>query len=186
MRPAGHFTLPENVLYAYYDRSDAWHARAVALIRDEAGGLIVPAPVIPEVDHLLGHRPGAKARLVFYRGLADGDYVIADLPIDRCERVVELNQRFADLDLGFVDGAVVAIAEATSVRRIATPGRRRRSKKNAGGACAPPAFSFQGSRSDDLVAVELHGSFLPNGDEAEQRRQRRRHARFHRTGGRFP
>jgi predicted nucleic acid-binding protein len=112
------------ILYAYYDRSDAWHAPALALVRVEARGLIVPAPVVPEVDHLLGHRLGARARQVFYRGLADGDYVIADLPLDRYERVAELNRRFADLDLGFVDAAVVAIAEAIGVPRIATADRR--------------------------------------------------------------
>jgi predicted nucleic acid-binding protein len=35
-----------------------------------------------------------------------------------------LNRRFADLDLGFVDAAVVAIAEATGIRRIGTADRR--------------------------------------------------------------
>lgn len=116
--------LDTGVLYAYYDRSDAWHARALAVVRAEAGGLIVPAPVVPEVDHLLGHRLGAKARSVFYRGLIDGDYVVVDLPHDRYERVADLNRRFADLNLGFVDAAVIAIAEATGVPRIATTDRR--------------------------------------------------------------
>jgi uncharacterized protein len=112
--------LDTGILYAYYDRSDAWHARAVAVVRHEAGGLIVPAPVIPEVDHLLGRRLGAKARQVFYRGLIDGDYVVSDLPHDRFARVADLNRRFADLDLGFVDAAIVAIAEAVGIPRIAT------------------------------------------------------------------
>lgn len=94
------------------------------MLQAEAGGLIVPAPVIPEVAHLLGHRVGARAREVFYQGLIDGDYVVADLPDDRYRRVAELNRQFADLDLGFVDAAVVAIAEATGVRRIATTDRR--------------------------------------------------------------
>ena len=116
--------LDTGILYAYYDRSDAWHARALLLVRAEAHGLIVPAPVIPEVDHLLGHRLGAKARLAFYRGFSDGDYVVADLPHDRYGRVADLNRRFVDLDLGFVDAAVVAIAETTGVRRIATADRR--------------------------------------------------------------
>jgi predicted nucleic acid-binding protein len=116
--------LDTGILYAYYDRSDAWHARAKAVIQAEAGGLIVPAPVVPEVDHLLGHRLGAKARQVFYRGLIDGDYVVSDLPHDRYAHVAALNRRFADLDLGFVDAAVVAIAEALSVARIATTDRR--------------------------------------------------------------
>jgi len=116
--------LDTGILYAYYDRSDAWHARAIAVVRAEAGQLIVPAPVVPEVDHLLGHRLGAKARQTFYRGLADGDYVVADLPHDRYARVAELNRQFAELDLGFVDAAVVAIAEAIGVPRIATTDRR--------------------------------------------------------------
>ena len=116
--------LDTGILYAYYDRSDSWHARALGLVRSEAGGLIVPAPVIPEVDHLLGARLGAKARAVFYRALVDGDYLVADLPHDRYSRVAELNRRFADLDLGFVDAAIVTIGEATGLARIATTDRR--------------------------------------------------------------
>jgi predicted nucleic acid-binding protein len=116
--------LDTGILYAYYDRSDAWHSRAKAVIHAETLGLIVPAPVVPEVDHLLGHRLGAKAREVFYRGLAEGDYVVADLPHDHYTRVAELKRRFASLNLGFVDAAVVAIAEGLGVPRIATTDRR--------------------------------------------------------------
>lgn len=116
--------LDTGILYAYYDRSDAWHARAVGLVRAEEGGLIVPAPVVPEVDHLLGRRLGAKARLVFYRGLSEGHYFVADLPRDRYARVAELNRQFADLELGFVDAAVVAIAESLGLARVATTDRR--------------------------------------------------------------
>ena len=116
--------LDTGILYAYYDRSDAWHARALDVITRHARALVVPAPVIPEVDHLLGQRIGAKARKIFYKGLVDADYTVADLPHDRYARVAELNQRFADLDLGFVDAAVVAIAEVTGIPRIATADRR--------------------------------------------------------------
>ena len=116
--------LDTGILYAYYDRSDTWHERAVDVITRHSRSLVVPAPVVPEVDHLLGHRIGAKARHTFYQGLIDGDYTLADLPHDRYARVAELNHRFADLDLGFVDAAVVAIAEATGITRIATADRR--------------------------------------------------------------
>jgi uncharacterized protein len=112
------------ILYAYYDKSDAWHARARAVIRREAGALIVPAPVIPEVDHLLGHRLGSRARQVFYESLIEGDYDVVDLPHDQFARVAALNRQFAKLNLGFVDAAVTALAELTTVRRIATTDRR--------------------------------------------------------------
>lgn len=116
--------LDTGILYAYYDRSDAWHKRAVALVRAEEGGLIVPAPVVPEVDHLLGRRLGPAARHVFYKGLSEGHYFVADLPREQYTRVAELNRQFADLDLGFVDAAVVAIAEALGLARVATTDRR--------------------------------------------------------------
>jgi predicted nucleic acid-binding protein len=38
--------------------------------------------------------------------------------------VAELNQRFADIELGFVDAAVVALAETLGLSRIATTDRR--------------------------------------------------------------
>lgn len=112
------------ILYAYYDRSDDWHERAVTVLQDEAGALVVPAPVIPEADHLIGRRLGARAQLAFYRGLSEGAYFVTDLPRERLGRVLELNERFADLRLGFVDAAIVAIGELLDLRRVATTDRR--------------------------------------------------------------
>ncbi len=114
--------LDTGILYAYYDSSDAWHQRAVAVTQAEEGELIVPAPVIPEVDLLLGRELGAKARLVFYQGLAEGYYFVADLPRDSYARVAELNHQYADI--GFVDASVVVIAESLQLPRIATTDRR--------------------------------------------------------------
>lgn len=116
--------LDSGIVYAYYDRSDAWHARARKLIESEQRGLILPAAVIPEVDWLLGQRLGRRSRLTFYEGIFEGYYLVADLPRAAYPRIAELNRRFADLDLGFVDAAVVAIAEALGLTRIATTDRR--------------------------------------------------------------
>lgn len=116
--------LDTGVLYAYYDRSDDWHARALKVMRAEVGGLVVPSPVIPEVDHLLGRRLGAQARAVFYRALAEGHFFVVDLPRELYPRVAELNRQFSDLDLGFVDAAVAALAESLELRRVATTDRR--------------------------------------------------------------
>ena len=112
--------LDSGFLYAVYDASDAWHERALALLKSARSGLVVPSPVIPEVDHLLGRRLGRSACEAFYRGLAEGFFHVADLPKGGYARVAEINAAFADLKLGFVDAAVVAIAEFVDVRRIAT------------------------------------------------------------------
>lgn len=116
--------LDTGIVYAYYDRSDRWHRRARRFVEGEQRGLILPAPVIPEVDHLLGHRLGAKSRLLFYTGIVDGYYLVADLPREAYARIADLNRQFGDLNLGFVDAAIVALAETLGVTRVATADRR--------------------------------------------------------------
>ena len=116
--------LDTGMVYAYYDRSDAWHARARTLMQGEQRGLILPAPIVPEVDHLLANRLGHKSRLMFYEGLTGGYYLVVDLPRGAYPRVAELNRRFEELELGFVDAAIVALAETLGLRRIATTDRR--------------------------------------------------------------
>lgn len=116
--------LDTGIVYAYYDRSDRWHARARTLMLAEQRGLILPAPIIPEVDHLLGVRLGAKSRQTFYAGIVEGAYLVVDLPQHGYARVADLNRRFDDLNLGFVDAAIVALAETLGLSRVATTDRR--------------------------------------------------------------
>ena len=116
--------LDTGIVFAYYDRSDAWHARARRLMEDETSGLILPAPVIPEIDCLLGRRLGPASRTTFYAGIAAGHYLVADLPQAAYARVADLNRQFANLGPGFVDVSIVAIAETLGVSRIATTDRR--------------------------------------------------------------
>ncbi len=116
--------LDSGILYAYYDRSDRWHRAAVELITAELGRLLLPSPVVPEVDHLLGTRLGRAARQQFYRGLVEASFLLVDLPQERVARIREIDEQFSELDLGFVDSALVALTETTGVKRIATADRR--------------------------------------------------------------
>ncbi len=116
--------LDSGVLIAAYDRGDRWHPEVLALLKAERGPLVLPAPVIPEVDYFLGKKIGHRAQLRLYQGLAQGAYLVADLSEDGYQRVLELNEAYPDLGLGFVDAAVIAIAEELKVRRIATLDRR--------------------------------------------------------------
>jgi predicted nucleic acid-binding protein len=116
--------LDSGIVYAYYDRSDDWHVRARTLLRAEPHGLILPAPVIPEIDHLLGARLGDSSRLAFYSGITGGHFLVADLPRQVYGRVADINKQFADLSLGFVDAAIVILAGTLDVPRVATTDRR--------------------------------------------------------------
>jgi predicted nucleic acid-binding protein len=116
--------LDTGVLYAYYDRRDTWHSASRQLIEGEVGSLIVPAPVIPEVDYLLGERLGLGAQKLFYQGLVEGSFFVADLPQESYPRILELNEKYQALRLGFVDAAVMAVAEHLGLGRIGTTDRR--------------------------------------------------------------
>ena len=116
--------LDTGIVYAYYDRSDEWHGRARDLLRAEARGLILPALVIPEIDHLLGARLGDRSRLTFYSGITGGHFLTADLPRQAYGRVIDINKQFADLSVGFVDAALVVLADVLNLRRVATTDRR--------------------------------------------------------------
>ena len=116
--------LDTGIVYAYYDADDDWHEAALGVFEGEDGPFLLPAPVIPEVDHLLGRRLGRRARETFFDGIVDGAYLVVELPASSYARVAELDRTYAELDLGFVDAAVLALAEALEVPRIATTDRR--------------------------------------------------------------
>jgi predicted nucleic acid-binding protein len=76
------------------------------------------------VDYFLGRYIGLPAQLDFYGELSGGHYLPAELSDAGYRRVLQLNQQYRDLRLGFVDAAVIAIAEELGVGRIATLDRR--------------------------------------------------------------
>lgn len=72
---------------------------------------IIPSPVLVEVDHLVRSRAGSSAARKFLESAAGGTHEIAYLTSGLMRRAVELDDRYADLGLGFVDACVMAIAE---------------------------------------------------------------------------
>jgi uncharacterized protein len=97
--------------------------------------LVIPTPLLGELGYLLGVRLGSRAVSTFLKDLQDGAYLLeAFLPEDilRCR---ELLDKYADLDLGLTDAAVIATAERLNINRILTVDERDfRPIRNARGA----------------------------------------------------
>jgi predicted nucleic acid-binding protein len=91
-----------------------------ALLRDEPGELIIPAPVTAEIDYLLGHRLGRVARLAFLDDLAAGRFTVACLDADDHGVVAKLERRYRDIDVGLADLSAVVVAERHATRRLLT------------------------------------------------------------------
>lgn len=71
----------------------------------------MPGPVIVEVDQLLRARVGSHAARLFLAALDAGEHDVAHLSATLLTRAVEIDARFADLDLGIADASVMALAE---------------------------------------------------------------------------
>lgn len=116
--------LDTGPLYASLDRSDADHMSCRALIEAASEPLVIPSPVLVEVDHWIGQRLQPGARVALLVDISDGAYVVEDLTVADFRRVGELADRYADSDIGFVDAAVMAIVERLDEPKLVTLDRR--------------------------------------------------------------
>ena len=106
--------------YAAMDEADQDHAACAALLVTSREPLVVPAPVLVELDWLAGRRLGPTAFAAFMADVVDGRIQLLDLTRGDYARVREISVRYADLPLGFVDAAVVAVAERLGEYKLAT------------------------------------------------------------------
>jgi predicted nucleic acid-binding protein len=88
------------------------------LMEAEPGDLLIPSPVTAEIDYLLGQRFGGKARSAFLRDLGAGRFTGPCLEREDYTSIRDLDTRYADLELGLADCALVVIANRYETSRI--------------------------------------------------------------------
>ena len=103
--------------HAALDRSDQDHVACRALIEDADEPLVIPAPVLVEVDYWIHQRLTPGALIALLDDIESGAYRVADLEPTDYARARELCDRYADADIGFVDAAVFALVERLGERR---------------------------------------------------------------------
>jgi predicted nucleic acid-binding protein len=111
-------------LYGALDRTDIDHDVCVRLLTESNEPLVVPAPVLVELEWLASSRLEASAFLAFLADIEGGSIEIAELERADYRRIKHLLDRYADLPLGFVDAAVLAVVERFAERKLATLDRR--------------------------------------------------------------
>ncbi|MDQ3701988.1 MAG: PIN domain-containing protein [Chloroflexota bacterium] len=116
--------LDTGPLYASLDRSDADHHTCRRLIETATELLIVPAPVLVEVDYWIRKWLHAGVLVAVLDDVASGAYVVEELTASDYQRVRQICDRYADAAVGFVDAAVLAIVERLNEPKLATLDRR--------------------------------------------------------------
>jgi predicted nucleic acid-binding protein len=111
--------LDTGPIVAALNAGDADHRRCAALL---GGGedLVVPSPVLVEVDYWLVKLGGPKAWADFVADVTGGAYRVVHPTEADLMRATELELAYAGLDLGFVDASIVALCERLGETRLAT------------------------------------------------------------------
>ncbi len=112
--------LDTGPLYATLDRSDAQYRRCLDLLQAVAEPLVIPAPILIEVDWLVHTRLHTGVFLALLDDIVAGAYLVEDLQPQDYRRIRELTDRYADADVGFVDAAVLAVVERLNEPKLAT------------------------------------------------------------------
>ncbi|MGH2846133.1 MAG: type II toxin-antitoxin system VapC family toxin [Thermoleophilaceae bacterium] len=108
------------MIVAALDCSDHDHQACAKLLADARERRIIPAPVLVEADHFLTRYLGPDAFVALLADIRRGAFDVENLVRADYERVSELLRTYADLNVGFVDCAVLAIVERLAECKLAT------------------------------------------------------------------
>lgn len=117
--------LDTGPLLAALDQDDPYHRRCRDLFDAAVEPLIIPSPVLPELDYLLQRsRSGLSPFLAVLQDVEDRAFLVEGMTPADYARVSEIMARYADARVGFVDAAVLAIVERLNEPKLATLDRR--------------------------------------------------------------
>jgi predicted nucleic acid-binding protein len=115
--------VDSSVVFSALDTGDPDHAACSGAVSAGAA-LVLPAPVVLELDWIARSRGTLDATRALVNSLLDGSVLVANLEREDYARAIELVEKYADLPLDLVDASVVAIAERLEQDTIATLDRR--------------------------------------------------------------
>lgn len=108
------------VIYAALDENDADHTRCAGLLSSEKEQLVVPAPVLVELDYFINKNASVDAWVLFCEDLAAGAYTVFSIDSGLAVQCARLQASYADSNLGFVDASVFITCEVLGENRVAT------------------------------------------------------------------
>lgn len=116
--------LDTGPIVAALNAQDPDHERCAALLAD-ADDLLIPTPILVEVDYWLVKLGGAQVWVDFVADIIRGAYRLAHPTEADLARAAELESTYHDLGLGLVDASIIALCERLDQTTVATLDRRQ-------------------------------------------------------------
>ena len=112
--------LDTSCLYALMDADDGGHRRTLKAVEAFAETLLLPDVVLPEVSYLVNKYLGVEAEIKLLSSIEDGELALETFLQQDISRVAQLIAGYRDSRIGFVDAAIVAMAERLGVTKVFT------------------------------------------------------------------
>lgn len=112
--------LDTGVLYAALDEEDPDHDACASLLTETDEQLIIPSPVLVELDYWVRKFASAEAWLEFAEDVAAGAYTVYPLNPSALLAAARVEAKYADLHLGLVDASVLVVCELLGEDKVAT------------------------------------------------------------------
>jgi len=116
--------LDTGFVLALTNTRDPAHSACKKALASERESLVAPQAILPELGWLLSSRLGSHAEATFFAALPSAGWTLEPLVSADFGRVAELLRTYQDANLGFVDAAVITVAERLGARTIYTLDRR--------------------------------------------------------------
>lgn len=107
-------------LVAFFDASDAHHARVDATIAEDPGPFVISPYVLAELDYLLATRCGVEAELAALGELSTGAWELPAFTAADLRSARDLIDHYRDQDIGVADASIVVLAERFKSNRVLT------------------------------------------------------------------
>jgi predicted nucleic acid-binding protein len=111
-------------LLAALDDRDQSHEACAQLLAGAQERRVIPAPVLVELDYFLTRTFGPEPMKRVLADVKNRAFEVESLLSADYERIGELMATYADLRVGFVDAAVLAVVERFGEPKLATLDRR--------------------------------------------------------------
>jgi predicted nucleic acid-binding protein len=100
---------------AIFDRRHPSNMQLKKLLLTEDNLYIIPSTVVTEACYILNTRFGVKFEISF---------IFEPVQFEDLERIIELLEKYKDLNLGYCDSAIIAISERFGTNKILTLDRK--------------------------------------------------------------
>ncbi len=112
------------ILFAMADLDDAWHEPVKAFLQNITDVLVVPITVLSEICYLLNTHLGKESERKLIASITQNELRVEGLTTEDFRRSLQLLETYSDVNIGFVDASMVAIAERLKIHRILTTDRK--------------------------------------------------------------